>query len=103
MIEYYTKLASLRRSLVPLRTGSTTMLFTNASVLAFARVAAPHMTPIVVLNKGSRPATVAVPVRGLYPNGATLEIGLGDGQTQVAGGRVSVTVAPRSGVVLIGG
>jgi glycosidase len=102
MIEYYTKLASLRRSLVPLRIGSTTMLFTNASVLAFARVAAPHAPPIVVLNKGSQPATVAVPVRGLYPNGATLEVGLGDGQTQVAGGRVSVTVAPRSGVVLVG-
>jgi hypothetical protein len=96
MLDYYKSLTALRRSLPALRTGSTTTLFTNANVYAFARVAAPNLPVIVVLNKAAQAATVAVPVRGLYPNGATL------GEAQVAGGRVSVTVAARSGVVLAG-
>jgi glycosidase len=96
MIEYYTRLAAMRRELPALRLGTTTTLFTNASVYAFARVAAPHKPVIVALNKGSQPVAVAVPVRGLYPNGTRL------GDAQVAGGRVSVTLAARSGAVLAG-
>ena len=96
MIEYYKRLTALRRQLPALRTGSTRTLLTNASVYAFARVSAPNQPVIVVLNKGAQNATVAIPVRGLYPNGTNL------GPARVAGGRVSVTLPPRSGFVLSG-
>ena len=102
MIDYYTKLASLRRSLTALRTGTTRTLLTTATVYAFARVAAPNRPVIVVLNKGSQPATVTVPVRGLYPNGATLDVGLLEGVVLVANGVVQVTVPARAGAVLVG-
>jgi glycosidase len=96
MLDWYMRLGSLRRSLPALRSGSLMTLFTNASVYAFARVAAPHKPVIVALNKGSQPATVRIPVRGLYPDGATL------GDVRVTGGRVAVTVPPVGGLVLVG-
>jgi glycosidase len=96
MIEYYQQLAAMRRELPALRLGTTATLFTNSSVYAFARAAAPHKPVIVALNKGSQPVTVAVPVRGLYPDGTRLA------DAQVAGGRVSVTIPPVGGLVLAG-
>ena len=71
MGDYYAELARMRRALPALKTGSLRTLFTNASVYGFARVAPPNQPVIVVLNKGDQPATVTVPVRGLYPNGTT--------------------------------
>jgi hypothetical protein len=103
MIEYYTKLASLRRSLVPLRTGSTRTLFTNANLYAFARVAPPNQPVIVVLNKSAQVDAAVVPVRGLYPNGARLVDQLAGGFAQVGGGALrAFAVPPRSGLVFVG-
>jgi glycosidase len=102
MGDYYAQLASIRRALPALRTGSTATLFTNANVYAFARVAAPEKPVVVVLNKASQPTTVDVPVRGLYPNGATLADRKSSFQASVSGGRVRVQLFPRDGVILVG-
>jgi Neopullulanase-like, C-terminal domain len=72
MVAYYARLSHLRHSLPSLRTGLLATLFTNADVYGFARMAPPDKPVVVVLNKGGQPATVDVPVRGLYPNGTVL-------------------------------
>jgi cyclomaltodextrinase len=102
MLSWYTRLGALRHSLPALRTGNFIPLFANNTVFAFARFSPPNKTVIVALNKGSQPAQVAIPLRGLYPNGAELQDAL-EGPIITAGsGRVVISIAPRSGMVLVG-
>jgi glycosidase len=100
MLSWYTRLGALRHSLPALRSGSFTTLFANNNVFAFARIAVPNRPVIVALNKGAQAAEVAIPLRVLYPNGTELEDALGGVRVTTANGRVSVSVPPRSGVVL---
>ena len=80
LIPFYSQLASIRHSLPALRTGSlmtlltgdTTKDSTDNGVYAFARVSAPQKPVVVALNKSDRPATVTIPLRGLYPDGTML-------------------------------
>ena len=102
MGDYYARLGAIRHALPALRTGSLTTLFTNANVYAFARIASPDKPVLVVLNKGSQPAAVDIPVRGLYPNGAQLSDQKSSFQTTVSGGKVRVQLFPRDGVILVG-
>jgi glycosidase len=102
MGDYYARLAAIRHGLPALRTGTLTTLFTNANVYGFARVSAPDKPVLVVLNKGAQPASVDVPVRGLYPNGTVLRDQKGGFQTTVAAGRVRVELFPRDGLILVG-
>src|SRR5919108_1109157 len=102
LIDWYSTLATMRQRWPALRSGSLTPLFTNASVYGFARVAAPHRPVVVALNKGGQAASVRLPVRGLYPNGATLENVFEGSRQQVSGGTVVVTVPPVGGIVLAG-
>jgi hypothetical protein len=102
MGEYYAQLAAIRHSLPALRTGSLTTLFTNATVYGFARVGAPEKPVLVVLNKGAQPTAVDIPVRGLYPNGATLRDQKSSFQTTVSGGRAHVDLFPWDGLILVG-
>jgi 4-alpha-glucanotransferase len=102
LIDYYTRLASLRRSLPALRSGSVMTVFTNPSVYAFARVAVPNKPVVVVLNKSGQTADVTIPVRGLFPSGAVLEDALFGSRAAVSGGSARVTVPPRAGLILVG-
>lgn len=102
MGDYYARLAAIRHALPALRTGSLTTLFTNANVYGFARVAAPERPVLVVVNKGSQPAALHIPVRGLYPNGTVLRDQKSSFQTTVSGGRAHVELFPRDGVILVG-
>jgi glycosidase len=102
MGDYYAQLASIRRALPALRTGSLTTLFTNPTVYGFARVAPPNQPVVVVLNKGGQPAEVDIPLRGLYPNGAVLRDQRSSFQTTVTGGRAHVQLFPRDGLILVG-
>ena len=102
MGDYYARLAAIRHALPALRTGSLTTLFTNANVYGFGRVAAPEKPVIVVLNKSAQPATVDVPVRGLYPNGTSLVDQKSSFNATVSGGRVRVQLFPHDGVILVG-
>jgi glycosidase len=102
MVDYYSRLASLRRSLPALRAGSVVTLFTNSSLYAFARVAAPNQPVIVALNKGGQEVSATIPVRGLYPADTLLLDGLEGGTARVGGGTVRVTVPARGGLILSG-
>jgi glycosidase len=102
MGDFYARLGAIRHALLALRTGSLTTLFTNANVYGFERAAPPDKPVIVVLNKSGQPATVAVPVRGIYPNGTVLRDQKSSFQATVSGGRVRVQLFPRDGVVLVG-
>ncbi len=109
MLSYYTRLGALRRSLPALRTGSVVPLFTGDTnsvrsdndVYAFARVAAPNKPVIVVLNKGSGGEAAQIPLRGLYPNGTSLEEAPEGVVLQVRNGAAFVSAPPRGGVVLV--
>ena len=102
MGDYYARLGAIRHALPALRTGTLTTLVANANVFGFARVAAPDKPVLVVVNRGAQPASVDVPVRGLYPNGATLADRKSTFQTQVSGGKAHVQLFPRDGVILVG-
>jgi glycosidase len=102
MLSWYTRLGALRHALPALRTGTFTTLFANNTVFAFGRAAAPNKPVIVALNKNAQPAEVAIPLRGLYADGTQLEDALGGVQVTAGSGRVVVSVAPRSGMVLVG-
>jgi 4-alpha-glucanotransferase len=88
LLEYYRKLGAIRHSLPALRTGSLVTLSTKGSVYAFERVAPPDKPVIVVLNKGTAPASVNVPGAALID--------------QLTGARFTGTVPARGGVVLVG-
>jgi glycosidase len=102
MGDYYARLGAVRHALPALRSGSLVTLFANPNVYGFARVAVPNKPVMVVVNKGAQPATVDVPVRGLYPNGARLSDQKSSFQTMVSGGRVRVQLFGRDGVILVG-
>jgi glycosidase len=102
MIDYYTKLASLRRSLPALRTGSTRTLVTDRNVYAFARVAPPDKPVIVVLNKNRDFVPARIPVGGLYPNGTVLRDALVGDSAQVVGGVLTIRVRGPGGLVFVG-
>jgi hypothetical protein len=102
MGDYYARLSAIRHALPALRTGSLTTLFTNTNIYAFARVASPDKPVVVALDKGGQPATVDVPVRGLYPDGTVLRDQKSSFQATVTGGRVRVELFPRDGLILVG-
>jgi glycosidase len=110
LIAYYSQLASIRHSLPALRTGSlmtlltgdTTKDSTDNGVYAFARSASPQKPIIVALNKSDRPATVTIPLRGLYPDGTMLHDQRTSFQVQVSAGAVRVPLFPLDGLVLAG-
>ena len=102
MGDFYARLGAIRHALPALRAGSLTTLFANANIYSFARVAAPDKPVLVALNKAAQPATVDVPVRGLYPNGATLSDQRSSFRTTVSGGRVRLRLFPRDGLILVG-
>jgi glycosidase len=102
MSAWYHALIRLRTSRPALRTGSLVTLFGDSRVYAFARVASPAKPVVVVLNKSGQDAEATIPLRGLYPNGATLEDALVGRQSAVSGGSVRVSVSPRFGLVLVG-
>lgn len=102
MVAYYSALGALRHDLPALRTGSFQTLLTKdaAGVYAFARAAAPAQPVLVALNKSGASRTVTLRVGRLYADGSTLRDRLGGAAATVSGGKVTVTVRERSGIVL---
>jgi glycosidase len=110
VLDFYTRLGRARAELPALTVGGFTSLLTGDTtkasgdndVYAFQRSGAGAKPVIVVLNKGATQEQASVPVRGAYANGAALQDALGSGSVTVSSGAVSVTVAPRNGLVLVG-
>ena len=108
VVGFYTVLAHLRKQRESLRagafqtllTGDTTPAAGDDNTYAFARVAGAEAA-VVALNNGASANAAAVPVAGLYADGAQLQDALTGATYTVVGGAVSVTLAPRSGVVLL--
>ncbi len=107
MIGYYTALAALRKQHPALRTGAFETLLTgdttpannDGNTYAFARIG-PGETAIVALNNGSITNTAVIPINAYFGDGTTLRDALTGATYTVDGGNVTVTLAPRSGVVL---
>jgi hypothetical protein len=85
---------------VTLLTGDTTSSSADNGVYAFGRVGAPNKPVLVALNKNAQAATARIPVRGLFPNGSTLEDAFNATPAQVTGGAIEVRVPPIGGIVL---
>ncbi len=110
MIAYYRSLAQTRRQNPALRTGAfqtlvtgdTTKSKTDNGVYAFLRSGGAEKPVVVVVNKGSAPASVAIPLKGVYPGGATLTDALRGGQIGLVGTTLKVDIDPRSGAVFVG-
>ncbi len=109
MESYYNKLAHLRKqypvlrngSFVTLLTGDTQQSNTAANTYAFARVLANTESAVVAMNNGSSSNTANIPVGGLFTDGTQLQDALSGATYAVSGGNVQVTLAARTGVVLL--
>ncbi|MDQ3804513.1 MAG: alpha-amylase family glycosyl hydrolase, partial [Acidobacteriota bacterium] len=108
VLGFYTALAHLRKqreslragAFVTLLTGDTTPAASDDNTYAFARVAGAEAS-VVALNNGADANTASVPVAPFYADGAQLQDALSGATYTVSGGAVSVTLAARSGVVLL--
>ncbi len=106
---YYAKLAHLRKqypalrngSFVTLLTGDTQQANTAPSTYAFARVLNGSDTAVVALNNGAASNAAAIPVGSLFSDGTQLQDAISGATYSVSGGNVAVTLAARTGVVLL--
>jgi glycosidase len=104
MIAYYSKLSRLRHELPALRTGSFERVLANdaAGVYAFARTGSGAKPVIVALNKSGSPREVVLHIGRSYPDGTAVEDRIGGTTGTVSGGTIRVSLAARSGAVLVG-
>jgi glycosidase len=108
VLTFYTTLAHLRKQFAPLRegsfetllTGDTTAAGSDNNTYAFARVAGAEKA-IVVLNNGSASNIASIAVSSYFADGAVLQDALSGATFTVSGGLVNVTLAARSGAVLL--
>ncbi|MFP5263111.1 MAG: alpha-amylase family glycosyl hydrolase [Blastocatellia bacterium] len=107
-VAYYTKLAHLRKQHAALRVGSFETLLTgdttpsgaDNNTFAFARVGGGEKA-VVALNNGAASNTASIPVAAYFPDGTALQDALTGATFTVTGGNVSLTLAARSGAVLL--
>ena len=104
MIAYYSKLSRIRHELPALRTGSFERVIANdaAGVYAFARAGGGAKPVIVALNKSSSPRDVVLRIGRFYPDGTSVEDRIGGATSTVSGGTIRVSLAARSGAVVVG-
>jgi glycosidase len=108
VLGYYSTLAHLRKQHAALRTGDFTSLLagdtttssSDNNTYAFARVSGTDKA-VVVLNNGSGANNASIPVSGYFSDGAQLQDGLTGATYTVSGGNVGVTLAARSGAILL--
>ncbi|HEX8354720.1 MAG TPA: glycoside hydrolase family 13 protein, partial [Pyrinomonadaceae bacterium] len=106
--DFYTRLGHMRKQFAALRegsfetllTGDTTPSASDDNTYAFARVSGAERA-VVALNNGAGPNTASVPVAAHFADGASLVDVLTGTAYTVGGGHVAVTLAPRTGVVLL--
>ena len=106
---YYTRLAHLRKqypalrdgSVVTLLTGDTQQAGTAPNTYAFARALANADTAVIALNNGSLSNTAGIPVGTFFSDGTQLQDAISGATYSVNSGNVQVTLAARTGVVLL--
>jgi len=105
---YYTTLAHLRKqysvlrngSFVTLLTGDTQQPDTAPNTYAYARVL-NGVTAVIAMNNGSASNNAVIPVSGLFGDGTQLQDALTGTNYSVTGGNVAVTLAARTGILLL--
>jgi glycosidase len=110
MIAWYQRLAQLRSAHPALRSGSYTTLLTGDTtpdphddgVFAFARASA-HDAAVIMLNKSSASDSARFAVGRWFADRTRLTDALTGAHVVVTGGYVRVTLAPRTGAVLLAG
>jgi glycosidase len=105
---YYTKLAHLRKQYPALRNGAFVTLLTGdtqqstaPNTYAFARLLTNEASAVVALNNGAASNTASIPVAGVFTDGTQLQDAIAGSNYTVVGGNVQVTLAARSGAVLL--
>jgi glycosidase len=103
---HYQALAALRRTTPALRDGDIRFLLADdaAGAIAYGREAGDQAA-VVALNRSGAQQEIEIPVSGFLPDGtslaAALTVGTAAGGTSVSAGKLTVTLGPRSGVVLV--
>ena len=105
---YYSNLAHLRKQYPVLRDGSYVTLLTGdtqdpgtaPNTYAYARVSG-DVTAVVAMNNGSTSNTATIPVNGLISDGSQLQDAISGQTYSVSAGNISLTLAPRTGVLLL--
>ena len=108
VLSFYTKLAHLRKQYPALSTGSYTTLLTGdtqqpataANTYAFARTLA-GASAVIALNNGAVSNSASIPVAGIFADGTSLQDALSGASYAVSNGSVAVTLAARTGVLLV--
>jgi glycosidase len=105
---YYAELAHLRKQYPVLRDGSFVTLLTGdtqqssaaPNTYSYARVLSGNIA-VVAMNNSSTSNSATIPVSGLITDGTQLQDAISGTTYTVAGGTVSITLAPLTGVVLL--
>ena len=105
---YYTTLAHLRKqypvlrdgSFVTLLTGDTQEANTAPNTYAYGR-ALNGQAAIIAMNNGSASNSASIPVNGLFTDGTQLQDAISGANYSVSGGNVAITLAARTGIVLL--
>jgi glycosidase len=105
---YYTLLAHLRKQYPVLRDGSFMTLLsgdtqepsTAASTYAYGR-SLNGQAAIIAMNNGSASNSASIPVNGLFSDGTQLQDAISGANYSVSGGNIAITLAARTGVVLL--
>jgi glycosidase len=108
VLDFYTKLAHMRKQFSALREGTfetvlagdATPSTSDENTYAFARVSGADRA-VVALNNGATQNAASLPVGAYFADGTALVDVLSGAAYSVAGGRVALTLAARSGVVLM--
>ncbi len=110
---YYTTLAHLRKQYPALRNGSFISLFTGDTLAigqkpnkarntyAYARVLDDADSAMVAMNNGSFTNLAVIPVNGIFSDGTELQDALSGTHYLVLGGKVTITLAARTGALLL--
>jgi cyclomaltodextrinase len=102
LLEHVKRCITLRREHAALRRGGYQTLFAQGDIYAFGRRLQDE-TVVCVLNVGSKPWRLRVPVAGYLPEGAALQDAWGEGVAKVRDGALNgLTVPARTGLVLTG-
>jgi hypothetical protein len=88
-------------SFVTLLTGDTQQAGTAANTFAFARTLGGSDTAIIAMNNGSSSNSASVSVSAYFTDGTQLQDALSGANYSVSGGNLAMTLAARTGVVLL--
>jgi glycosidase len=105
LLAHYRALAGLRRTVPALVDGDFRILLADdgAETVAYGRKT-QSQAAIVALNRSGSPRTLAITLSGYLPDGIAFQlVHGGSGSATGAGGRLAVTVAPMSGLLLATG